>query len=156
MSYNETPYTITNPPPALQWRYNERNSVSNHRRHDCLRNRLFRRRSKKTSKLRVTGLCEGNSPVTGEFRAQRTSNTENVSIWWRHHKDSTIDLFFEAWWEFIDIILHAHHIIRTVKHLCALPCHKTVLFRRLKWSRYGFCYLFKQFIRCTLVPVLLD
>ena len=27
----------------------------------------FRRRSKKTSKLRVTGLCEGNSPVTGEF-----------------------------------------------------------------------------------------
>ena len=33
----------------------------------------------------VTGLCEGNSPVTGEFPAQRTSNAENVSIWWRHH-----------------------------------------------------------------------
>ena len=30
-----------------------------------------RRRWKKTSKLRVTGLCEGNSPVTGEFPAQR-------------------------------------------------------------------------------------
>ena len=29
--------------------------------------RLIRRKSKKTSKLRVTGLCEGNSPVTGEF-----------------------------------------------------------------------------------------
>ena len=28
---------------------------------------LFRRRSKKTSKFRVTGLCEENSPVTGEF-----------------------------------------------------------------------------------------
>ena len=27
-------------------------------------------RSKKTTKLRVTGLCEGNSPVTGEFPAQ--------------------------------------------------------------------------------------
>ena len=40
---------------------------------------------KKTSKLRVTGLCEGNSPVTGEFPAQRASNAENVSIWWRHH-----------------------------------------------------------------------
>ena len=25
--------------------------------------------SKKTSKLRVTGLCEGNSPMTGEFTA---------------------------------------------------------------------------------------
>ena len=36
-------------------------------------------------KLRVTGLCEGNSPVTGEFPAQKTSNAENVSIWWRHH-----------------------------------------------------------------------
>ena len=44
-----------------------------------------RPRSKKTSKLRVTGLCEGNSPVTGEFPAQRASNAENVSIWWRHH-----------------------------------------------------------------------
>ena len=42
-------------------------------------------RSKKTSQLRVTGLCEGNSPVTGEFPAQRASNAENVSIWWRHH-----------------------------------------------------------------------
>ena len=44
-----------------------------------------RRRSKKTSKVRVTGLCEGNSPVTGEFPAQKASNAENVSIWWRHH-----------------------------------------------------------------------
>ena len=44
-----------------------------------------RRRSKKTSKLRVTDLCAGNSPVTGEFPAQRASNAENVSIWWRHH-----------------------------------------------------------------------
>ena len=34
--------------------------------------------------LRVTGLCEGNSPGTGEFPAQRASNAENVSIWWRH------------------------------------------------------------------------
>ena len=51
----------------------------------CLLNRLFRRRSKKTSKLRVTGLCAGNLPVTGEFPAQMASNAENVSIWWRHH-----------------------------------------------------------------------
>ena len=39
----------------------------------------------KTSKLCVTGLCEGNSPVTGEFPAQRSSNEENFSIWWLHH-----------------------------------------------------------------------
>ena len=43
------------------------------------------RRSKKASTLRVTGLFEGNSPVTSEFPAQRVSNTENVSIWCRHH-----------------------------------------------------------------------
>ena len=40
---------------------------------------------RKKSKLRVTGLCEGNSPDTGEFPAQMTSNAENVSIWWRNH-----------------------------------------------------------------------
>ena len=53
--------------------------------HECLLNRLFRHRLKKTSKLRITGLCEGNSPVTGEFPAQMASNAENVSISWHHH-----------------------------------------------------------------------
>ena len=70
---------------SLQWSHNERDGVSNHKPHSCLHNRLFRRRSKKTSKLHVTCLCEGNSPGTGEFPAQRASNMENVSIWWRHH-----------------------------------------------------------------------
>ena len=70
---------------SLRWRHNERDGVSNHQPHDCLLNRLFRRRPKKTSKLRVTGLCVGNSPGTGEFSAQMASNAENVSIWWRHH-----------------------------------------------------------------------
>ena len=58
------------PYSALQWRHNERDGVSNHQRLDCLRNRLFRRRSKKTSKLRVTGLCVGNSLVTADFPHQ--------------------------------------------------------------------------------------
>ena len=52
---------------------------------DCLLNCLFRSRSKKTSKLRVTLLCEGNPPVIGGFPSQRASNMENVSIWWSHH-----------------------------------------------------------------------
>ena len=38
-----------------------------------------------TFKLRVTGLCAGNSPLTGEFPAQSTGNAKNVFIWWRHH-----------------------------------------------------------------------
>ena len=52
-------------------------------------NRLFRRSSKKTSKLRITGLCAGNSTGTGEFPAQMVSNAENGSIWWRHHGKCT-------------------------------------------------------------------
>ena len=76
---------------ALQWRHNGRDDVSNHRLHDYLLNRLFRHRSKKTSKLRVAGFCAGNSPVTGEFPAQRASNAENVSIWWRHHVKTMAD-----------------------------------------------------------------
>ena len=89
---------VTAPPPSpltpdntyfvdtLQWRHRERDGVSNHQPDDCLLNRLFRHRSKKTPKLRVTGLCEGNSPVTGD-RVPRTKgrNVENVSIWWRHN-----------------------------------------------------------------------
>ena len=71
---------------ALQWRHNGHTGVSNHQPHHCLLNRLFRRRSKKTSKIQVAGLCVGNSPVTGQFPAQVASYAENVSIWWRHHE----------------------------------------------------------------------
>ena len=70
---------------ALQWCHNERDGISNHRDLDCLLNRVFRSRSKKTSKLRVTGLCEGNPSVTGGFPSQMHSNAENCSIRWHHH-----------------------------------------------------------------------
>ena len=59
---------------VLQWLHNERDGVSNHQRLECLLNRLFRCRAKKTPKLRFTGLCEGNSPVADEFPALRASN----------------------------------------------------------------------------------
>ena len=61
----------------LSWRHNGRDSVSNHQPRYCLLSRLFRRRAKKTPKLRVTDLCEGNSPVTDGFPAQRASDAEN-------------------------------------------------------------------------------
>ena len=77
--------TTTSHEKPLRWRHNGCDSVSNRQPHHCLLNRLFRRRSKKTSKLRVTGLCVVNSPGTGEFSAQMASNAEKVSIWWRHH-----------------------------------------------------------------------
>ena len=76
---------------SLRWRHDGCDGVSNHHPHDCLLNRLFRRRSKKTSKLRVTGLCVRNSPETGEFPTQMASNAENFSIWWRYPDSSGCD-----------------------------------------------------------------
>ena len=101
---------------ALQWRHNGCDSVSNHQPYDCLLNRLLRRRSKKTSKLRVTGLCAGNLPVTIELPLQMTSNTENVSIWWRHHAARSVCICREhllpiqslSQYSICDGLAHAH------------------------------------------------
>ena len=68
--------------------WHERDGASNHRRLDCLLNRLFRCRSKKTSNLHVPGLCEGNPPVIGGFPSQRACNANNVSILWRRHESN--------------------------------------------------------------------
>ena len=100
---------------SLQWRHNGRDSVSNHQPHDCLLNGLFRRRSKKTSKLHVTGLCVRNSPGTGEFPAQMASNAENVSIWWRHHDgwhlhDETYYMWVPGFIRFVGYVVLQHWI----------------------------------------------
>ena len=83
---------------TLEWCHNKRDSVWYHRRFDCLPNRLFRRRSKKISKLRVTGLCEGNPAVTGGFPLQRASNAENfhfmTSSWYRSKYKGVLTLIF--------------------------------------------------------------
>ena len=100
---------------SLQWCHNGRYIVSNHQPHDSLLNRLFRRRWKKTSELRVTGLCVGNSQVTGEFPAQMASNAENVSIWWRHHVNMEIAPIYK------ELLLHKNK-----------PMHN-----RMMWMFYG-------------------
>ena len=54
----------------LRWRHNDHAGVSNHQHHGCLLNRLFRRKSKKTAKLRVTNYwincanSNANKPIT--------------------------------------------------------------------------------------------
>ena len=62
------------PCAPLHWRHNDHDGVSNHQPRGCLFNRLFRCRSKKTSKLRVTGLCAGNSsgPVNSPHKGPVT------------------------------------------------------------------------------------
>ena len=85
-------------------------------------------RPKKISELCVTGLCEGNSPVTGEFPAQRASIAENVSIWWRHHDVSThsshqIQHSYQLVIELYFVILpSAHEVLRCNKLYIMLDC----------------------------------
>ena len=73
---------------SLQWRHNGRDSVSNQQPHDCFLNRLFRHRSKKISKLRVTGLCAGNSrrPVNSPHKWPVTRKMfpfDDVIMWYQ-------------------------------------------------------------------------
>ena len=100
-------YIVRKQSNTLQWRHNGHDGVSNNKPHDCLLNRLFRRRSKKTSKLRVTGLCAGwpvNSPHKGPVTREMFPFDDvimkwqlcccwwyNVS-WWRHQMET-----FSAW-----------------------------------------------------------
>ena len=111
---------------TLQWRHNGHNGVSNHQPYHCLLSCLFKPSLKKTSKLRVTGLCVGNSPVTGEFPAQMASNTENVSIWWCDHQSKEILHVFVSLFaikslkyfslHYSDIISHLHQVCTKHPH----------------------------------------
>ena len=112
----------------LQWRHNECDGVSNHRRFDCLLNRLFRwHRSKKTSKLRVTGFCEGNSPVNNVFPPQKASNAANVSIWRRHQLSDR-----DSWIIWPKIIKRNHHTCPIWPVMYLQLCHD--------WWRMTNCY----------------
>ena len=106
----------------LQWRHNGCYGISKHRRLDCLLNHLFRRRSKKTSKHHVTGLCEGNSPGMGEFPSRRASNAENVSIWWRHRAIDT------DWWCVIARFVTKEIIWSQIARSYSLSWKKNVVF----------------------------
>ena len=63
---------------VLQWRYNERDGVSNHQPYDCLFNRLFKAQVKEN----VTGLCAGNSPVMSSLVNTSYSYKCDGSYYW--------------------------------------------------------------------------
>ena len=94
-------------------------------------------RSKETSKLCVTGLCEGNSAMTGEFPAQRASNTEHVSIWWRHHvKLKYARIILLNYWLTDHVIfnrkIHSCHLHDEINSPCPRLCPQMWLSRILK------------------------
>ena len=70
-------------------------------------------RSKKTSKLRVAGLCEGNSPVTSEFPTQRASNAEMFPF-----DDVIMHTSWQMDWGIIDIA----NVPRIMHTVCAIRC----------------------------------
>ena len=119
------------PPQTLHWRHNGCDSVSNHQPHDCLLNCLFRRRSKKTSKLRVTGLC---GELSGDRWIPHTNGPQrgNVSIWWRHH-----GLRNRCWfvWPAKIFSLHYYHISSV--QLCFVVTRSSITRYRLKHKYMG-------------------
>ena len=61
---------------------------------------------KKTSKLRVAGLCAENSPGTGEFPAQMASNAEMFPF------DDVIMCIHYRWCYRVVLSIHAIHVHR--------------------------------------------
>ena len=94
-------YTGHHKSASLQWRHTNRDCVSNHQRLDCLLNRLFMRRSKKVSKLRVTG------PLWGGFTG--------------HHKGPVTRKTFP----FDDVIMVSISWLMVSLEQTAMPCHET-------------------------------
>ena len=89
------------------------------------------RRSKNTSKLRATGLCAGNSPVTGEFPAQMASNAENVSIddviMGDHLTSQELQhLLYIDWVEIVKL----NHLVSLISHKCTF-CNRWKI-----WSKW--------------------
>ena len=127
----------------LIWRHNGHDSISNHQPQDCLFKRLFRCRSKKTSKLRVTGVCAGNSPGTGEFPAQMANDAENVSIWWRHH---------------VPCLCLSWHCISTTCSISVLSCHfdKFYCWHCLNFKWNGDIFVIAMHMKCMSLIVCLD
>ena len=46
----------------------------------------------------MLSLISARTPVTGEFPAQRASNAENVSVWWRHHVPFAVEWHWSMMW----------------------------------------------------------
>ena len=127
------------------WCYNKHNGISNHLHLDCLLKHLHKHRFKKTSKLCVAGLCEGNLPVTSRFPSQRASNAEDLSIWWHHHAVPAGNCFH-------------HWILTSVFQGCKVIFLRPKLLFQLCWypvfttTEVSIIYIFTLNERLFLIP----
>ena len=117
---------------TLQWRQIEHDGVSNHRCFYSLLNRLFRHKTKKTPKLHVTGLCEGNSPVTGH----KGPVTRKMSP------------FDDVIMDFVAFVLCSHAIATTPIRLC--PVCKCLPYSLIYDHIYILQYVYPCMFVCTL------
>ena len=92
-------------------------------------------RSKKTSKLCVTGLCEGNSPMTGEFPAQMASNAENISVWWCHHGVDLPTIGTEFDWGGRASPTSSKKTVRASSTVTLRDIYNTRSFKKSKWTQ---------------------
>ena len=102
---------------SLRWRHNDHAGVSNHQPRGCLLNRLFRRRSKKTSKLRVTGLKNGQ--LRGKYFHLMTSSCIQAPCHW--------PLWGIYWWPVNS--LHKWPVTRKM-----FPFDDVIMNRPLNWK----------------------
>ena len=125
----------------LQWRHNERDGASNHRHLDCFFSRLCRHISKKTSKVGVTGLCEGNplviggSPHKGPVKClhlMTSTWSENVPAGTRRNNNVFITSKRRRWCRF-DVMKTLS--LRHYCNMCPLGYHRSRI-DKLRFSRF--------------------
>ena len=116
---------------TLDWRHDGRDGVSNHQPHDCLLNRLFKRRPKKTSQLCVTGVC---GRTKGKWH-------ENIAIWWRHHAKPLTNVLLDEYSGDISNLSFMKIYSKTSSVKCRPFCPGSyqLITKQIWWNRYLSC-----------------
>ena len=127
---------------SLQRRHNKSDSVSNPRLLDCWPNRLFRCRSKKTSKLCVIGLCEGNPPVTGNsIESHSMVDLQWNILYWK----SKWNLHAVCWCA-VGCEWGTTSVYFGITYVCFIPCKLPVFVVEPQYQHRDFLYIFVKSI----------
>ena len=132
---------------ALQWHHNDPDGVSNHEPHGCLLNRSFRRRSKKTSKLRVTGLCAGNSP--GPVNSPHKGPVTRKMFPFDDVIMGITSLTLGQWY-------HYHNSCESILMNCVNEKHNTKSYSTTTQNTSNPCEFFMEYTLCTVWSDYLD
>ena len=133
---------------SIQWRPFERGGVSNHQCLDCFLKRFFRRRSKKTSKLLVTGFCEGinrwpvDSPHRGPVAGKIFTFDDVITCVMKQNTTHHHDVPFTAYYiTTVKMPLSLDPLISVFTYQEGFPCwYEAYVFKKLcmakQWSKH--------------------